>query len=443
MTSDVVVAPEHREAPAALLRVTVSGGDRHADLAVPGHVPLAEVLPDLARAVGLLDAELSPAGYRLVTRDGRVLRPGRSLAEHGAVDGARLVVVAGADAPTAWVHDDPAEALADVVARNLDPWSSVAARRTTATAVGLLLAVGPAALLLAGRGVATGAAAVTSTVLLVAAGVWLAVRRASPPAAPYAVALVLAASPYAACAGLLLTGPSETAGLPLAVAGLAGAAAGGLAAALPGGRALGLGVLGAGAAAALVGVVRAWWVPEILVVAPVLLTAVALAGSTVPWLVAGPASDVTDLHGVTRRVIRAHDTLVAMSVATGILLVLLTPVVVARGGAGVALAVTGSAAVLLRTRRHRVASDVLAGVVAGGAGLLATAGSVAVLLPEWRPAVAVVVPLAGLALLAGSLVGVGTPVRRARLADLAESVVLLALLPLMVVAVGLLDRVAG
>lgn len=446
MTPDVVVAPEqgvvpgHGAAPAALLRVTVSGGDRHADLAVPGGLPLAEVLPDLARAVGLLDADVAPAGYRLVASDGRVLRPGRSLAEHGVTDGARLAVAAAADDPAARVHDDPVAALADAVARDLDPWTTAATRRTTSITVALLLAGGPGALLLAGRGLATGVAAVTATVLLVAAGVWLSARSAAPP--PYAVALVLAAAPYAACAGLLLAVPSHTAGVPLAAAGLAAATVGGLAAALPGGRPLGLGVLGAGAAVGAVGVVRTW-VPDVLVVAPVLLTAVALAGSTIPWLAAGPACDVTDPHGATRRVHRAHDWLVAVSVSTGILLVLLTPAVVSRGGAGVALAVAGSAAVLLRTRRRRVASDVLAGIVAGGAGLLATAGSVAVVLPGWRPAVAVVLPLAGLALLAGTVVQVGTPVRRARLADLAESAVLLALLPLMVVAVGLLDRVAG
>jgi hypothetical protein len=202
-------------------------------------------------------------------------------------------------------------------------------------------------------------------------------------------------------------------------------------------------VLGAGGAVGLVGVVQAWWIPDVLVVAPAILAAVALVGSMAPWLLVGPAAEEPDLRGTAERVRRAHESLLGLSVATGILLVLLVPLAVGRGGGGVALAVAASAAVLLRTRHHRVAPEVLAGVVTGVAALVVTAGAVAVLMPHWRPVVAVALPASGLLVLAGSLLPVGSPLHRARLADVAESVVLLALLPLMVVAVGLLDRVVG
>ena len=39
-----------------LVRVTVASGTRRVDLVLPGAVPVAELVPELARSVGLLDA---------------------------------------------------------------------------------------------------------------------------------------------------------------------------------------------------------------------------------------------------------------------------------------------------------------------------------------------------------------------------------------------------
>ncbi|MGN6129279.1 MAG: EsaB/YukD family protein, partial [Nocardioidaceae bacterium] len=65
----------HSAAPAAaaLVRVTVVAGERRADLALPGGVPVAELLPELARTVGVLDAENVYGGYGLRAADGRLL----------------------------------------------------------------------------------------------------------------------------------------------------------------------------------------------------------------------------------------------------------------------------------------------------------------------------------------------------------------------------------
>ena len=41
-----------------LVRVTVASGTRRVDLVLPGAVPVAELVPELARSVGLLDAEI-------------------------------------------------------------------------------------------------------------------------------------------------------------------------------------------------------------------------------------------------------------------------------------------------------------------------------------------------------------------------------------------------
>jgi hypothetical protein len=56
-----------------LVRVTVASGARRVDLVLPGSVPVAELVPELARSVGVLDAVTVYGGYRLVTQDGREL----------------------------------------------------------------------------------------------------------------------------------------------------------------------------------------------------------------------------------------------------------------------------------------------------------------------------------------------------------------------------------
>ena len=48
-----------------LVRVTVASGTRRVDLVLPGAVPVAELVPELARSVGLLDPVTVYGGYRL------------------------------------------------------------------------------------------------------------------------------------------------------------------------------------------------------------------------------------------------------------------------------------------------------------------------------------------------------------------------------------------
>ena len=51
-----------------LVRVTVASGTRRVDLVLPGSVPVAELVPELARSVGVLDAATVYAGYVLGER---------------------------------------------------------------------------------------------------------------------------------------------------------------------------------------------------------------------------------------------------------------------------------------------------------------------------------------------------------------------------------------
>lgn len=98
---------------------------------------------------------------------------------------------------------------------------------------------------------------------------------------------------------------------------------------------------------------------------------------------------------------------------------------------------------MLRTRQYRTGAEVLVGLVSGIAGLVAIAVSLVWMHPDWRPTTAVVLAVSGAVLLALTLVPTTPSVRRGRLGDVAETVGLLALLPLLVVATGIFTAIRG
>src|SRR3954447_20443073 len=104
-----------------LVRVTIASGSRRVDLVLPGSVPVAELVPELARSVGLLDASTVYGGYRVVTTHGRALGGGAGLVGQGVGDGGLLTVPAGVDERPPRVYDDIVEAMTDVVERDLAP----------------------------------------------------------------------------------------------------------------------------------------------------------------------------------------------------------------------------------------------------------------------------------------------------------------------------------
>ena len=156
-----------------LVRVTVASGTRRVDLVLPGSVPVAELVPELARSVGLLDAATVYGGYRVLTQDGRRLASDAGLTMQGVEDGGLLTVAAGVDETPPRVYDDVVEAMSDAVERDLKPWEPAAGRRTALTAATLLLALGAFALLLQRGSEVGAAAAVIIAVLLVVGAVVL------------------------------------------------------------------------------------------------------------------------------------------------------------------------------------------------------------------------------------------------------------------------------
>jgi type VII secretion integral membrane protein EccD len=438
-----------------LVRVTVTSGTRRVDLVLPGAVPVAELVPELARSVGLLDAVTVYGGYRLVTQDGRALATESGLTIQGVEDGGVITVAAGVDDEPPRVYDDVVEAMTDVVERDLRPWDAAAGRRTALWAAVLLLLVGAASLLMQHGSAIAAAAGVVVAVVLVLGAVALSRTQGETDAA---VAVALMGCVYAAVSGLMIGWGTPFFGTPVAAAGGAALAAGLVAAlGLAEGRTLLLPPVVVGAVFLATGLVMNASTFDPAVVLTTTLALVVIAGSVFPWLALGATgtsvdqlfstADITqepdridpDRVGADARV--AHEILVAVSATVGALLVLVAPLAVSLGVAGTIVSVLACVVVMLRTRQYRTGAEVLVGLSSGVLGLLSAAVSVLWLHPGWRPTAAVALAVTGAVLLALTLLPQGTSVRRGRLGDVAESVALLALLPALVIATGIFSSI--
>ena len=440
-----------------LVRVTVASGTRRVDLVLPGAVPVAELVPELARSVGLLDPSTVYAGYRLVTADGRELATDAGLVIQGVEDGGLITVAAGVDDAPPRVYDDVVEAMTDIVENDLKPWSPAAGRRTALWAAGLFMALGAVALLIQRDSVLAGAAAVVVSAALVVGAIVLSRAQGEPEAA---VAVAWMGVLYAAVAGLMLVTDEQLFGPPVAAAGGAAMAAGLVClVGLGQGRTLVLPTIVAGAVFLFTGLLMqsADFDPAVVLTATLVL--VVILGSVFPWLALGATGtsvdqlyDVADITAEPRPVDPtrvgadariAHEILVAVSATVGLLLVLIAPLAVSLGLSGAILAVLCCLVVMLRTRQYRTGPEVLVGLVSGIVGLLSSATAALWLHPEWRPTLAVVLASAGAILLAVTLLPAAPSVRRGRLGDVAESIALLALLPVLLVAVGVYSAIRG
>ena len=450
----------HAATPAStsgLVRVTVTSGTRRVDLVLPASVPVAELVPELARSVGLLDAATVYGGYRVITQDGRPLAGDAGLTMQGVQDGGLLTVAAGVDDTPPRVYDDVVEAMADAVERDLKPWEPAAGRRTALTAAMLLLALGAFALYLQrGSDVAAAASVIIAALLVVGAVVLSHAQREREAS----ICLAWMGAVYAAVAGRMLVPDGDLFGYPVAAAG-AGAMLSGMVCVvgLRAGRALVIPAIVVGSIFAAVGLVMTRTTVDAAAVFTTVLVLVVPVGSVLPWLALGATgTNVEQLYShadITREptpidplLVRedamvGHEILLAVSATVGALLVLTAPLAVTLGLPGTLIAVASSTVVMLRTRQYRTGSEVMVGLASGILGLLTTAGAVLVVHPDWRATVAVVLAATGALLLAGTFVPGSASVRRGRLADVAEVSALVALVPLLVLAVGVYDRIRG
>jgi type VII secretion integral membrane protein EccD len=440
-----------------LVRVTVASGTRSVDLVLPGSIPVAELVPELARSVGLLDAATVHGGYRVVTQDGRRLEGDAGLTMQGVEDGGLLTVAAGVDDAPPRVYDDVVEAMSDAVERELKPWEPAAGRRTALTAAALLLVLGAGALFLQRDSAVAPAAAAIIAALLVIGAITMSRAQREREAA---ICLAWTGAGYAAVAGLMLAPEGDVFGTPIAAAG-AGALIAGLVAlvGLDDGRPLIIPAVVVGSIFGAAGLLMDQVDFDAPAIFTIVLVLVVIAGSVLPWLALGATrtraeqlyshADITneptpiDPEVVREDALLGHEILLAMASTVGLLLVLIAPFAVNLGVFGALLVLAACGVVMLRTRQYRTGTAVLVGLGSGIAGLVSAAGSVLLMHAEWGPTVAVLLAGTGALLLAVALVPRAPSVRSGRVGDVAEVVLLLSLLPLLVLAVGVFDSVRG
>jgi uncharacterized ubiquitin-like protein YukD len=437
----------HARADASgLVRVTVTSSTRRVDLALPGAVPVAELLPELARSVGLLDAATAHGGYRLVTRRGQVLAADCGLTSQGVVDGGILAVAAGVDDRAPRVYDDVVEAMADAVEGQLTPWGAAAARRTTTWVAVVLLLLGAGALLGQHESRSAVLASVVLAAVLLPGGIALSRTRV---AAHAAVLVATMGCLYAAVAGLMLAWGSAFLLPSLTVAGGGLLVAGAVAAlGLVEGRVFMLPALVVGGVLLATGVLTRASTLEPTVVLTSVVALVVVLGGWFPWIALGATTTRVDGLDIDPARVAAdariaHQILVAVSASVGLLLVLASPMAVSLGRSGTLVSVLSCLVIMLRARRHRCGTEVLVGVVGGVLGLVSTALSVLWLHPGWRTATALCLAVTGAVLLALTLLPQSGSVRRSHFADLLESCSTLTLVPTLVVASGLFSLLQG
>lgn len=436
----------------ALVRVTVRGGDRSVDLGAPGSVPVAELVPGLARTLGLLDASTVDGGFRLVRSDGGVLDTDRGLQAQGVPDGAVLLLEPGAGVEQVRVYDDVVEAVADTVEGQYAPWTPRDSALTAVLASVAFLLTG-AILLLGAEPTSAFPPVVAGVGALLVLGAAAVVARVGSHDTG-AAALVVTASALGLVAGLTAAPEAPSWGLPAAWSGL-----GALVVALLGvpalrtGReicvapgALGLTLAAAGGAIAVSGA-------EPGVVLAVVVALVVTAGNAIPWLalastplrVVSPRSEQeivaepprVDPDEVRVQAARGHRLQIALRGAVAVLTLVATPAVVATGVPGTLLVAAAYLGMLLGVRQVYSRQDVAVVMGSGILGLTLTGVLAAAAHPGWRPALALVAGVAAAAVIGLSLVAPRRRVALARTADTIEVVALALLLPLGVAAAGL------
>ncbi|WP_431933434.1 type VII secretion integral membrane protein EccD [Micromonospora sp. RP3T] len=453
-----------------LARVTISAPRRRVDVALPEQVPLAELLPEVLRHAGegLADDGERHGGWVLRRTDGAVLATAQALLPQGVRDGEVLhLVPARAEWPEL-EYDDVVEAIVDGARRRGVAWSAGATRAAALAGAAVPLAVGLVAVLSAGPGGRGWTVAATGALILVLAAT--AASRAYGDG-PVGVTLGGYALPWAAAAGALAVGSGDPVGpipglrwvgapellvgsvavLLVAVLGLLGVAhrsrvpvAGVTVGAVGAVAALGALLLDpAGTAAVLLAVL-------VFALGGLPLLAIRVGKLPLPPLtLPAPAGtrDLPDRGRVHAAVARAEEALTGMLLGHAVLAVGAAAVLVAAGGtAGRLLVAVAAGVLLLRSRlfvavRHRVPA-----VAAGLAGY-ALLG--VVLADRAGPGGRLALTVGGLALALVAVTAGATYARRpvspylGRLADLTDTALVVAVVPVACAVLDLYDRARG
>ena len=435
----------------AVVRLSVVHAERRVDLAIPGRLPLLEVLPGVARGLGVLDATLLHGGYRLTRADGSELDPTRGAIAQGVDQGEILTLTRGQLVAVPNRYDDVVEAVIDATSAHHTAWRPEDAART-ATAVSLTL-VGLSAILLALQPATTLLPAIVAgvgTLVLLALTATLCRIRQHEAGLGFG----LAAAACASLTGYLIAQHQPLWGFALAAAGLGLLVGGGAALLLATkpGEILLLPIALGLATTIPAGVVGITGVDPSGPYAVMVACAGLLAGA-LPWLtlsstrirVISPTTESemfdppppVDPEHVAARVDAGHRLLVALRIAFAIAVLVATPVVASASWIGTVLTLICGAVLMFQSRQSARRASVIV-LLAGGTAILALTGVAAILSHREQAPILLAALLVATGLVSGlTLLSARARMRITTLGDTIEVILLALLLPLGAITAGL------
>ena len=406
----------------AFVRTTLVHEDKKADLLLPSNLPVAELLPSIARRFLTVTPRRAIQGFVLTMSNGATIDPGLTFAAQGVKNGT-LLILGPRVRETEKKYDDVIEAVADVVNESNKPWTESDA-----------------------AGVASGAAAT----LLVAATLLLSQAR---PTAGVVVPVILG------CLAALLFGivwvleRGERHSPAVAIGGAIGAA---IALPLlsewkemmlaPGLAGVVLGTVGTvntflEGSSDRVAVVTASLLGIVLLLLPQLSLRMSRLESADPLLSPGPESQgktrSIDAEYVKRNYLHGRRAMFSVRCGAGFALAVLTPSTVATGKWGVV--VLGGILVILTlgSRAHYAHMDVVSEYVIAVLIFALACLAVMVTQPSWWLGLVIVLALLAGALIAFGLVLGSTPQWMRQAADVGETIAGIILVPAAVLALRL------
>lgn len=372
------------------LQITVFYQARNVTLHVTDGPIVADVLPDIARRLGVLDPSIAYGGFRLITSDGELLSASQTFAEQHVSDQSVLTLEPGASTDTDPVYDDVVEAVGDSVRQVYRPWTK---DHTTLTSLLIsmgMLAISAGWLALFPASVWDAALGIGSAIALVA----LAALLHGKAMAMQATAIGLVSTAFAAAGGYqlvrsLVPGQAPYA-MPMAGAGIGLLLAGCLAAAvIPSARPYGFIPMVIGLLMVIPGAVAAVmpaWMANVWIIAA---TLAALAANALPWMclsfarisVQSPHSDAEifalpepiDYQDVKRRYITGSTLLFIGRVSVAATLLIAMPLLSSLSTPlGSAICLVAFLAMLLGSRQIYTLREMAVTVGTAGIGIICT-----------------------------------------------------------------------
>jgi type VII secretion integral membrane protein EccD len=438
-------------APLALVPVTVVFSGQRVDMAVPAAVPVADLLPGMAAALGRLNADTATQGFRVLLPSGRELDQAGTLAGQDVSAGALLTLQPDGDAAADARYDDLVEAIGASVDLGRTAWrrgdsvqlSAFSAAGLFALAAGLLLFGGGDPLLtatLAGVGgvLVALAAAVVARIPVTSGAVALALT----------VPVLLGVAGFVLLAGASPPGPPGAASVGLAQTGAALAGAGAALVLPRRQRAVIAGPLTVGTALLVLGLLVGYAGVTPQRAAAGIVAALTIVVLLAPWIglaqvparidaLAQRPRAAIDPVEVAAQVGSADVAVLSLRIAGALVTAALAPVV-ARDLPGLLLMTSIGLALLLGTRSLYGRAEVLAGVVGGMLTIVVAGATAAVAVPAALPWLAGVMALVGCFVVAWNVVGQQLRPGLNRLANSLHVIALMAVLPLTLWILGLL-----